>query len=81
VKFHDGSIFSSDPWRVTHLELAALAAEGKESLESATKVAALAQSHANAGMERILETLLGEARPVLTLMNEIENLAATNVDL
>ena len=30
VKFNDGGIFSSDPWRITHLELLALAEGGEE---------------------------------------------------
>jgi hypothetical protein len=78
VKFQDGSIFSSDPWRIVHLELAALAIDGQEALQNSSRVIAIAQSHANAGMRQILESLAGEARPVLTLINEIDSLISKN---
>ena len=32
TKFNDGGILSSDPWRITHLELLVLAEEGEEVL-------------------------------------------------
>ena len=37
-KFNTAAILSTDPWRITHLELLALAEEGPEVFEAPAKV-------------------------------------------
>src|SRR5688500_14920196 len=50
VKFMAGDILSSDPWRVTHLELLALSLDGPELLQNPSKVIQLAMEYANYGL-------------------------------
>ncbi len=71
TKFHSGVVLNSDPWRITHLELLALAVEGETALESPPQVIRIASEFANTGLPWIVEALLGEAEPTLTFMNRI----------
>jgi hypothetical protein len=71
VKFNTGVIFNSDPWRITHLALLALASEGEEVLESPSLVIRIASEFANTGLQSIIDALLGEAEPTLSFMNQI----------
>jgi hypothetical protein len=71
VKFNDGGILSTDPWRITHLELLALAQEGEIVLDKPVQVIRIASEYANAGFPWLIEQLLGEAEPILTLMNRL----------
>ncbi len=73
VKFNDGGIFSSDPWRIIQLELIALAYEGPDTLDSPAQVIRLASEYANTGFRWLNEKLLGEAEPTLTLMNRLSD--------
>ena len=72
VKFNTAAILNSDPWRITHLELLALSAEGEAVLENSSKVIQVASEFANTGLLWLSERLLGEAEPTLTLMNRID---------
>jgi hypothetical protein len=71
VKFNDGGILSTDPWRITHLELLALADEGEAVLDSPSQVVRIASEYANTGYPWLIDQLLGEAEPTLTLMNRL----------
>src|SRR3954449_13590799 len=73
VKFNDGGILATDPWRITHLELLALAQEGAEVLDSPAQVIRIASEFANTGFQWLIEKLLGEAEPTLTLMNRLSD--------
>jgi hypothetical protein len=73
VKFNDGAILSTDPWRITHLELLALAEEGEFVLDKPVQVIRIASEYANAGFPWLIEQLLGEAEPILTLMNRLSD--------
>ncbi|HWA67416.1 MAG TPA: hypothetical protein VG899_13735 [Mycobacteriales bacterium] len=75
VKFNDGTILATDPWRITHLELLALAVEGKGVLDSPAQVIRIATEYANAGFAWLIEKLLGEAEPTLTLTNRLSEFA------
>lgn len=75
VKFNDGGILSSDPWRITHLEALALAEEGETALQNPAQVIRIASEYANAGLKWLVEQTLGEAEPTLKLMNSIGDLA------
>jgi hypothetical protein len=71
VKFNDGGILSTDPWRITHLELLALAEEGESVLGKPVQVIRIASEYANTGFPWLIEQLLGQAEPTLTLMNRL----------
>lgn len=71
VKFNDGGILSSDPWRITHLEALALAEDGERALDSPSQVIRIASEYANTGFPWLLDQLLGEAEPILTLTNKL----------
>ena len=74
TKFNDGGILSSDPWRITHLELIALAYGGEVALMKPADVIRLANELANGGLLWIADALLGEAEPTLRLLNELTDL-------
>jgi hypothetical protein len=71
VKFNDGGIFGSDPWRIPHLEALALAEEGPKVLDTPSMVIRIATEYANTGFPWLLDVLLGEAEPTLTLLNRV----------
>lgn len=72
VKFNDGAILNSDPWRVTHLELLALAYEGEDVLKEPARVIRIASEYANTGFSWLMETLVGEPEATLTLLNRLQ---------
>jgi hypothetical protein len=74
VKFNDGSILSTDPWRINHLELLALAEEGDAILDKPAQVIRIASEYANTGLPWLVDKLLGQHEPVLTLMNRLADL-------
>ncbi len=67
-KFNDGRVLSSDPWRITHLELLALAKSGPEALDRPADVIRAASEYANTGFPYLLEQLIGQNEPTLNLM-------------
>lgn len=71
VKFNDGSILSTDPWRITHLELLALAEGGDEMLDNPVEVIRMVSEYANAGFPHLLEHLTGQPEPTLNLMMKL----------
>jgi hypothetical protein len=75
VKFNTAAILSTDPWRITHLELLALAEEGPEVFEAPAKVIEIASQYANTGLPWIVHSLLGEAEPTLTFINRLGDLS------
>ena len=68
IKFNDGRILSSDPWRITHLELLALAEAGPEALDRPADVIRRASEYANTGFPSLLAQLIGQNEPTLNLM-------------
>lgn len=71
TKFHTGVVLDSDPWRIVHLELLALAEEGKKALENPSRVIRIASEYANTGTLWLSNELVGEAEPILALTNII----------
>ena len=71
VKFNDGGILSSDPWRITHLELLALAELGEEGLDSPSDTIQMAGEYAATGTSVIEEICAGAAEPTLTLLTRL----------
>jgi hypothetical protein len=72
TKFMDGTILSSDPWRIIHLELIALGLRGEEILARPRDVVQLATEHANYGLEVLVDALTGQNEPTLALMNFLD---------
>lgn len=76
TKFNDGAILSTNPWRITHLELLAVSEEGVEVLQRPTQVIRIATEYANTGFDWMFEQMLGEAEPILTLTNRLGEFTA-----
>jgi hypothetical protein len=79
IKFMDGNILGSDPWRITHLELLALAEEGAEVVKQPGRVVAIATNYANYGLNWLVEEcLLENLEPKVVLLTKLnpEALAA-----
>ncbi len=72
VKFIDGSILSSDPWRITHLELLALSKEGDQVLTQPRTVVGIAMEYANFGLEWLQDKCLLKAEPTLSVVNQLD---------
>ena len=76
VKFNDGGILNSDPWRITHLELLALAEGGDAAmLDKPAEVIRMVSEYANTGFPYLLDHLMGQTEPTLNLimrLNEVE---------
>jgi hypothetical protein len=72
VKFMDGTILSSDQWRIIHLELMAVGLHGESILSNPREVIQLASTYANFGLEMITEALAGQNEPTLALMNFLD---------
>jgi hypothetical protein len=72
VKFNTGAILSTDPWRITQLELLALADEGDSVFEEPNRVMQVASEYAMTGFPWLIEQMLGEAEPTLALMNKLD---------
>ena len=73
VKFNDGGILSSDPWRITHLELLALAEFGEEGLDNPSGTIQMASEYAATGARVIGEICMGAAEPTLTLLTRLSD--------
>ncbi len=76
TKIIDGSIFSSDPWRIHILMLIAIGKTGDTQIVSAPrKMMALASGLAVAGLPKVIEMLQdGDEDPILNLSDAIETL-------
>jgi len=59
VKFNDGGILESDPWRITHLELLALTEEGQGAASNPSTVVQIANEYAMTGCALLVEDLRG----------------------
>ena len=78
TKFNDGGILSSDPWRITHLELLALAEAGPEVLERPAEVIRIASEYAHTGFPDLLNHLVGQVEPILNLMLQLDEMEDAN---
>ena len=71
VKFNDGGILASDPWRITHLELLALAELGEGGLGDPAATIQMASEYAATGLKAIGEMCVGAPEPTLTVVTRI----------
>lgn len=76
VKFNDGNILATDPWRITQLELLTLSELGIAALETPRATITMATEYAHTGFTWLLETVLGTAEPNLALLNGLDELLA-----
>lgn len=74
VKFMDGTIFGSDPWRITHLQLLGLNWFGPEALSRPSDIINAANEYANGGFDWIVETVSGDPKPTLAVYNRLDDL-------
>lgn len=71
VKFNDGGILESDPWRISHLELLVLAEQGEEKASSAETVIQTANEYALTGIVELEKDLHGSIDPQLVLLSRV----------
>lgn len=76
AKFADGAILSSDPWRVTHIGLIAVAEEGPDVLERPADVIRIVSEYAAAGSEWLVQVMAGHAKPMKPLAAALRALLA-----
>jgi hypothetical protein len=74
VKFNDGGILESDPWRITHLELIALAEEGQTAATNAATVVQIASEYAMTGCGSLTESLRGVIDTQMHLLGVIDDI-------
>ena len=77
VKFNDGAILESDPWRITHLELLALAEEGSVAATNPSVVVQIANEYAITGCGALTDSLRG----VVDTQSHLINLISDSVPL
>lgn len=74
TKFNDGGIFSSDPWRIIHLQLLGLSWLDSKALDHPNQIIQIASEYANGGIEWIIETIHGQPNRTLAIYNRISQL-------
>lgn len=79
TKFMDGTIFGSDPWRITHLQLLGLLWFGADALDRPGDIIAVANEYANAGFDWIVATTDGAGNRTLATYNRIEELLVEGI--
>ena len=77
VKFNDGGILESDPWRITHLELLALAEEGQTAATNASTAVQIANEYAITGCRVLTDSLRGVIDTQTHLIGLISDSAGT----
>lgn len=75
-KIIDGTIFSSDPWRIDALVLLAMGhTKNSEIANDPKEILALASGFAVAGMDKLLEMIKdGDSEPIWNLSDELDRL-------
>ena len=73
VKIHDGVVLEADPWRITHLELLALAEEGQGSATNPIVVVQIANEYVISGCEVISQALRGRVEKQMFLLDFAQN--------
>ena len=71
VKFNDGGILESDPWRITHLELLVMGEKGENAASNPGIVVQTANEYAMTGCNALTEELGGVIDPQLSLLSSI----------
>jgi hypothetical protein len=80
-RFIDGVILTSDPWRITQLELLAVALEGPEIVKDPAKIITMANEYAATGIKILVEVMVGQMEPVWAVTNFLkERIAKSPVE-
>ena len=74
TKFNTGAILGREPWRVTNLELLALADEGEEVTAKPSDVVRIGHEYAFTGLGWLADELRGAAQPTIKLMTSLETI-------
>jgi len=75
-KFVTGVVLSQDPWRLTHLELLAIAHTGSsEVIGRPGEVIEIANGYAATGIPILVDILLKKSEPIWDVSNYLQNLA------
>ena len=72
TKFNTGAILGREPWRVTNLELLALADKGEAVIGKPSEVVRIGHEYAFTGLGWLSDELRGAAQPMITLMTAFE---------
>ena len=76
-KFVTGVIFNSDPWRIIHLELLAIAhTDSTDVLKTPGKVIDIANGYAATGLPLLVEKLVAKVEPIWDLSNYLRDIAS-----
>jgi hypothetical protein len=77
-KFVTGVVLSQDPWRITHLELLAIAHTGSPNVIGRPgEVIEIANGYAATGVPILVEMLLKKSEPIWDVSNYLRKLAAS----
>ena len=74
TKFNTGAILGREPWRVTNLELLALAEEGESVIATPSNVVKVGHEYALTGLAWMADELRGAAQPTIHLMTALEQI-------
>jgi hypothetical protein len=75
-KFVTGVVLSQDPWRITHLELLAIAHKGSpDVINRPGEVIDIANGYAATGVPILVEMLLKKSEPIWEVSNYLKKLA------
>lgn len=78
-KFNTGQVFAQEQWRISHMELLALARDGDSAISEPGRVIEIAEEYGMAGIGWITDHLRGSSRPILKLLMELEAVEGTGV--
>lgn len=81
VKFHTGQILANEQWRITHMELLALAREDETVLRNPRRVVEIAEEYGMAGVDWITERLRASTSPAIKLLVELGAIGEGTIDV
>lgn len=75
-KFVTGVVLNADPWRITHLELLAIAHSGSTNvIGKPGEIIDIANGYAATGVPILVEILLKKSEPIWDVSNELRKIA------
>ena len=75
VKFADGAILGSDPWRIAHLGVLALHLSGEEALDHPGEIIRMSCEYAATGAKQLIEEMAIHGRPMKPLLTFLRDIA------
>ena len=81
-KFVTGVVLSQDPWRITHLELLAIAFKGTaDVIKRPGEVIEIANGYAATGVPILVEMLLKKSEPIWDVSNYLKKLVLSQLEV